>query len=70
VDFIGNNYFFLLQGNDLFNVNKVVFQNICIRKQETLKNALRIFSSQLKLPLTSMRLWPVRHRINQVGFLN
>lgn len=53
------------QGNDLYEGDKVIYQELRIKKQETLRKALEAISTQMKIPLTNMRPWPLSHRTNQ-----
>ena len=55
------------QGNDLYDVEKVAhsYQEVRVKKQDTLKEVLQSLSSQLNVPPQKMRIWPMNHRTNQ-----
>jgi len=55
------------QGNDLYDVEKVAhsYQEVRVKKQDTLREVLQSLSSQLNVPPQKMRIWPMNHRTNQ-----
>ena len=50
------------QGNDLYDSDKVIYQEVRVKKSETLKDVLAILSDQTKYPQEQLRLWPMTHR--------
>ena len=59
--------FMIYQGNDLYDVEKVSqsYQEVRVKKQDTLREVLQSLSSQLNVPPQKMRIWPMNHRTNQ-----
>ena len=57
----------IYQGNDLYDVEKVSqsYQEVRVKKQDTLREVLQSLSSQLNVPPQKMRIWPMNHRTNQ-----
>ena len=57
----------VLKGNDLYDVEKVAhsYQEVRVKKQDTLREVLQSLSSQLNVPPQKMRIWPMNHRTNQ-----
>ena len=50
------------QGNDLYDADKITFQEVRVKKSESLKDVLTILSDQTKFPPEQLRLWPMTHR--------
>ena len=53
------------QGNDLYDPDKVNYQDLRVRKADTLRDVIGSLSGQLKFPPEQIRLWPMNHRTNQ-----
>ncbi len=53
------------QGNDLYEPDKVVYQEMRVRKQSCLKEVMEIIAKQAKQPVEQLRIWPLTHRTNQ-----
>lgn len=50
------------QGNDLYDADKVTYQEVRVKKTETLKDVLAILSDQTKFPPEQLRIWPMTNR--------
>lgn len=53
------------QGNDLYEADKVTFQEVRVKKQDTLRDVLKLFAVQTGHATERMRMWPLNHRTNQ-----
>ncbi len=53
------------QGNDLFDPDRVVFQEMRVRKSDTLREVMEALAKQTKQPVEQLRMWPLTHRTNQ-----
>ena len=51
----------------MYDVEKVAhsYQEVRVKKQDTLREVLQSLSSQLNVPPQKMRIWPMNHRTNQ-----
>merc|ERR1712012_1442927 len=57
--------FYGRQGNDLYETDKVTYQEVRVKKQDTLKDVINLLSEQSGQSSDRMRLWPLNHRTNQ-----
>ncbi len=53
------------QGNDLYESDKVVYQEVRIKKQDSLKDVISQLGAHTGHSPDRMRLWPLNHRTNQ-----
>lgn len=53
------------QSNDLYEVDKVSYQEVRVKKQDSLKDVIKLLSKQIGQPEKRMRMWPLNHRTNQ-----
>ena len=51
-------------GNDLYEADKVTFQEVRVKKQDTLRDVLKLFAVQTGHATERMRMWPLNHRTN------
>ena len=51
----------------MYDVEKVAhsYQEVRVKKRDTLREVLQSLSSQLNVPPQKMRIWPMNHRTNQ-----
>ncbi len=53
------------QGNDLYDPDRVVYQEMRVRKQDTLREVMEVLARQSNQPVDQLRIWPITHRTNQ-----
>ena len=50
------------QGNDLYEVDKVTYQEVRVKKQDTLRDVISLLAAQTGHGAERMRMWPLNHR--------
>ena len=53
------------QSNDLYEVDKVSYQEVRVKKQDSLKDVIKLLAKQIGQPEKRMRMWPMNHRTKQ-----